>query len=107
MSAETPCTCITAHDRMVCIGWCRDPGQTARATSRPMMGLDAIAREALRCALAWEPNVTLVGNVMASELAALAASTLITCPKCGAEAWCDIDCDLCLVCSALMNGEMP
>lgn len=19
----TPCTCITAHDRMVCIGWCK------------------------------------------------------------------------------------
>ena len=19
----TPCTCITAHDRMVCVGWCK------------------------------------------------------------------------------------
>lgn len=21
----TPCTCITAHDRMVCVGWCDPP----------------------------------------------------------------------------------
>ena len=20
---QTPCTCITAHDRMVCVGWCK------------------------------------------------------------------------------------
>jgi DnaJ-class molecular chaperone len=25
MNAEVPCTCITAHDRAVCIGWCRKP----------------------------------------------------------------------------------
>ena len=23
MEPETPCTCITAHDRMVCVGWCK------------------------------------------------------------------------------------
>jgi hypothetical protein len=72
-----------------------------------MMGLNAIAREVLRCALAWEPNVCLIGNVMAAEIAALAAHEIITCPKCGAEAWCNIDCDLCLTCSALLRGEMP
>ena len=69
--------------------------------TRPMMPLEQIAIETLKCALSWEPNVCLIGNVMASEVAALAASRITSCPKCGAEPWVNIDCDLCLVCSSL------
>lgn len=69
--------------------------------TRPMMPLEKIAIEALKCALSWEPNICLIGNVMASEIAALAASRITSCPKCGAEPWANIDCDLCLVCSSL------
>jgi hypothetical protein len=75
--------------------------------TRPMMNREAVAAEVLRCALSWEPNVCLLGNVMASEIAALAASAIDTCPKCGATAWVNIDCDLCLVVTSLRNGEMP
>jgi hypothetical protein len=63
--------------------------------TRPMMDREKVAIEVLRCALAWEPDVCVVGNVMAMELAVLAASAIGTCPKCGATAWTDIDCDLC------------
>jgi hypothetical protein len=31
----------------------------------------------------------------------------MTCPKCGSEAWVNIDCDLCLVANQLMQGEVP
>lgn len=35
---KTPCTCITAHDRMVCVGWCRmadiDADELERAIRR-------------------------------------------------------------------------
>jgi len=80
---------------------------TGHAINRPMRKAGDVAIDVLLCALAWEPNVCLIGNVMASEIAALAASTMTTCPKCGAEAWVNIDCDLCTICSALELGEMP
>lgn len=74
--------------------------------TRPMMPLEKIAIETLKCALSWESNVCLIGNVMACEVAALAASQITSCPQCGAEPWVNIDCDLCMVCSSLLNGEM-
>jgi len=80
---------------------------TQQKLTRPMMNREAVAVDVLRCALAWEPNACLLGNVMASEIAALAASAIDTCPKCGATAWVNIDCDLCLVVVSLRNGEMP
>jgi hypothetical protein len=72
---------------------------------RPMMPLEKIAIEALRCALSWEPNVCLIGNVMASEIAALAASRITSCPECGAEPWVNIDCDLCEAMSMLRGDN--
>lgn len=68
---------------------------------------ETIARETLKCALAWEPDARLIGNVRASEAAALAARAVMTCPSCGAEAWVNVDCDMCLVCAALVAGEVP
>jgi|JI8StandDraft_1071087.scaffolds.fasta_scaffold80784_1 hypothetical protein len=68
---------------------------------------EAIACDALACALAHEPDVRLIGNVTAAEVAALAARSVMTCPACGATAWVNIDCDTCLVCSALVSGEVP
>lgn len=66
--------------------------------------IEAIAVEVLRCALAWEPHVCVVGNVTARDIARLAGAAILTCPKCGATAWVDIDCDLCCTMSALQDG---
>jgi hypothetical protein len=66
--------------------------------------VETIAVDVLRCALAWEPNACLMGNVTASEIATLAAWTIDTCPKCGATAWVNIDCDLCLVLADLLES---
>jgi hypothetical protein len=74
---------------------------------RPMYDPEKIARETLKCALSWEPAVCLIGNLMACEVAALAARQIDTCPKCGATAWVNIDCDLCNLCSRLIEGEAP
>lgn len=30
MRPVVPCTCITAHDRMVCVGWCKPYGGITR-----------------------------------------------------------------------------
>lgn len=62
-------------------------------------GLEEIAADVLRCALSWDPNVRLIGNVSAYELMRLVASTITACPKCGASAWVNIDCDLCMLLS--------
>lgn len=66
-----------------------------------MRNLEAIALEVLACALSWEPEARLIGNVPSEEIAALAAQHIHTCPKCGSTAWCNIDCDLCRVCGQL------
>lgn len=66
---------------------------------------ETIARELLANALAWEPDTCLLGNVTAAEAAALAARAVMTCPSCGSEAWVNIDCDMCLICAALVAGE--
>jgi predicted signal transduction protein with EAL and GGDEF domain len=68
---------------------------------------EQIAIDVLRAAIAWEPEVRVVANVTASELASLAAASIDTCPGCGATAFVNIDCDLCLVCSSLIAGEVP
>jgi hypothetical protein len=68
---------------------------------------EQIAREVLQAALSHEPDVRLIANVMACELAALAARQIATCTKCGAEAWVNIDCDLCLIAGQLTRGKVP
>lgn len=67
----------------------------------------AVALDVLQCALSHEPGVRLIGNVTAAEVAALAADVVTSCPKCGSEAWVNIDCSLCLTCSLLVSGESP
>lgn len=67
----------------------------------------ATAVDLLRCAITHEPEVRLIGNVRACDIAALAASLVTSCPGCGAEPWVNIDCDLCLVSAMLVNGEVP
>jgi len=83
------------------------PPSGPSATGGAMLSREQTAIDLLKCALSWEPEVRLIGNLRTCELAALAASIISSCPKCGAEPWCDIDCDLCLVCTALMAGEVP
>ena len=48
---------------------------------------ETIACDVLACALAHDPDVRLIGNVTAAEVAALAARHVMTCPHCVAEAW--------------------
>lgn len=60
-------------------------------------GIEQIAVDVIQCALGWEPDVRLIGNVKASEIALLASMVIDTCPKCGSTAWVNIDCDLCLL----------
>lgn len=42
---NTPCTCITAHDRMVCVGWC-EPRRTTARVAIPVGEYDALRRRA-------------------------------------------------------------
>jgi hypothetical protein len=70
-----------------------------------MRDIEKIAVDALRCATSWEMEACLVGNVTAREVARLAIPHITSCPKCGAEPWVNIDCDLCLVCSVIESGE--
>jgi hypothetical protein len=72
-----------------------------------MRTAEEIAIELLKCAIAHEPDVRLVGNVTAAELGRVVAYQVQTCPKCGATAWVNIDCDLCLIATHLENGETP
>jgi hypothetical protein len=39
----------------------------------------------------------IIDNISAKELICLVQEHILTCPKCGAEAWVNIDCDLCNV----------
>lgn len=66
---------------------------------------EAIALDVFRCAVSHEPGVRLIGNVTASEVVRLVAREVMTCPACGAEAWVNIDCDLCLVVGQIASGE--
>lgn len=69
------------------------------------MNPEAIAVDVLKCAVSHEPGVRLIGNVTAEQVACLAAHAIDTCPKCGATAWVNIDCDLCGVCMHLMHEK--
>ena len=62
---------------------------------------EAIAVELLRCAVSWEPDVRLLGNVTAHDIALFVVKHIHTCPKCGATSGVNIDCDLCGVISGL------
>lgn len=66
---------------------------------------EAIALDVLQFAIAQEPNLRVIGNVTAREIAVLAVRSITTCPKCGAEAWVNIDCDLCLAAWVLRHPE--
>lgn len=59
--------------------------------------VEQIAGELLKCALSWDPDACILGNVTAREIAKLAASQITSCPLCGAEPWVNIDCGLCLI----------
>ncbi len=72
-----------------------------------MRNREAVAMTVLKfVATTVNPDDVVVGDTTAAELAALAASVLAQCPKCQATAWVNIDCDLCLVVTALLAGEM-
>ncbi len=65
------------------------------------LSLESVAVDVLRCAMAWQPDAKLIGNVTARDVARLAAATVTSCPKCGAEPWVNIDCNLCRACGSL------
>lgn len=62
--------------------------------------IEDIAIELLRCAVAHEPNVMLVGNVSAMGVLLVAQAAVGCCPQCGATAWVNIDCKLCNIVTA-------
>lgn len=66
---------------------------------------EQIALDVLRCAVSHAPDVRLIGNVRADEVLLLAADSILTCPNCGAEAWCNIDCPLCSTIGAVEADE--
>lgn len=71
----------------------------------------AIAEALLRHALALDPEAAILGATNA-EIAMLAAFVLshvvcAPCPRCGAEPFVNIDCDVCLICAKLLSGELP
>lgn len=72
-----------------------------------MLNREAVAAEMLRCAFSWEMDARLIGNLTAAEIASVAAASLTQCPRCGAEAWVNIDCWVCLACSQLLEGNVP
>lgn len=75
--------------------------------SRPMRARKVVASAVLEYCAKMEPDDVAFGDILAAELAAMAASALDQCPYCGAEEWVNIDCDVCLVASALLAGEVP
>lgn len=91
-----PCSCELCVD-----------ARAARAASESEVShgerrrVEIVALEVLKCALSLEPEACILGNATAAEVAALAAEQITTCPKCGAEAWVNIDCDLCDLGSSL------
>ena len=69
---------------------------------------DDIAERLLKATLQNEAEGIAVGDVTNLELAYFASKQLISCPACGAEAWCDIDCRVCQVVSdiqGVVEGE--
>jgi hypothetical protein len=60
-------------------------------------GREQVAAALLQATIHVPPTQVLVGDVQAIELAALVVKHINTCPKCGAEAFVNIDCDLCAV----------
>jgi hypothetical protein len=60
-----------------------------------------IAVELLQFAINNPSDQIIISNISAVELVRFLAPLIITCPKCGSEAWCNIDCDLCSTCSFL------
>lgn len=73
----------------------------------PMPSRESTAVDLLRCAMSHEPGVRLIGNVRACEVAALCTSLVTSCPKCGADPWVNIDCDMCHACGSLAEGVAP
>ena len=69
-----------------------------------MRTVEQIAVSVLQCAVTHEPDARIIGNVTALDVVRLCVPQILTCPKCGATAWCNIDCDLCLVCSGASEG---
>lgn len=73
-----------------------------------MNSVSDIAEAVLHCAVEWEPEARILGNVTAREVAKLAAHVIESearpCPACGAEPWVNIDCGLCCAMSALAIG---
>ena len=72
-----------------------------------MRSLEAIASDLLKAALEGPAYGGIVGGVTRIELARLAVEHITTCPRCGAEAFVNIDCFVCEVAGQLQDDKEP
>lgn len=72
-----------------------------------MKSIEQIAIELLRHCVTHGILMPLpiLGGLTALDLASLAVSQIDTCPKCGATAWVNIDCELCAVGAAIEGAS--
>lgn len=64
---------------------------------------ESTAIEVLHQCIKVPPDTKMANGASARANATVAADAIDTCPKCGAAAWVNIDCDLCTVCFRLLN----
>lgn len=67
--------------------------------------IEVIAVNVLKHVVCLDANSNIFDGVTAKELGKLAGYVIITCPKCGATAWCDVDCDLCSTMNNVLYEE--
>lgn len=67
------------------------------------MNSEALAFEVMKCTITHEPEAKLLGNISAQETMYLMSLIITACPKCGSEAWVNVDCNMCLLCTSLSN----
>jgi hypothetical protein len=66
---------------------------------------EQISVDLLHMAIETEVGQDVLLVIKSDELALVASRQILTCPKCGSEAWCNIDCDLCVAMIDLGNRE--
>lgn len=62
---------------------------------------EAVAVGIVRAVIQFPPYEHPFPGVTAKDMLTLMAGLINTCPKCGATAWVNIDCDLCTACHKL------
>jgi|GEM_PF-6905250 len=70
-----------------------------------MFNPEKLAVDLLARCISVPPQTNVLAGMTAQDLASLAAHVIDTCPKCGATAWVNIDCDLCSTCHRITRDE--